>query len=70
MAAIPPIRNSNNGCGFSPSPSQPGTLADQIMAVVLSMQLADESGTSAADQFEAARSAIRKQRKRIDGGEQ
>lgn len=41
-------------------PDEPGTLGEQLAAIALSLQLADECGDCAADRWDEARRRVRR----------
>ena len=48
------LRNVNPNLRNRP-PSQPGTLGEQLLAIVMSLQLAAANGTKASDEWDTAR---------------
>ncbi len=46
-----------------PAPGQPGTLGEQLAAIVLSIQLASRHGTTSAEQWDTAQQEIRRRTK-------
>ena len=42
----------------TPDPDQPGTLLQQLDAIALSIALGEQTGTSAAQQWQRARQAV------------
>ncbi|KAA5547014.1 hypothetical protein FYK55_00930 [Roseiconus nitratireducens] len=61
----PPIpRSTQFNVPTAPAPrparNQPGTIAEQFLAIARSFQLADEEQTSAAEQWERARADVQR----------